>query len=261
MRACRKVVVLALLLVCVLASVASAVVLDTFTDPLPANPCLPVTALPIVFYGAFICDGSSCPPYAYSSCAWRTATQSGLTGVLSGKRRELNIYGAAWGGLMKAEVRTELGVVEVMNDGPYNHALYFLYGTRYAEPDETLALDLSGLAGFRVPVSGTVSPSEPMELLVQLWGGPGDPRPNADALVPITASGDVLVPLSAFTTRYGFSFSDVRGIEIGVGDCHDSECPEEPWPARSYTIGPITVDALPTPVAGGSWGTLKTRYR
>jgi len=240
---------------------ACALTLDAFTDALPPNPCLPVSGAPIVFQGV-VCDGAACPPDAWSSCYQNEAAQSGLGGVLFGVPRAMRVL-AGSDIAVTARVRPELGVVEVTSGGPNNHLFHVRYGTSAGNPLESLALDLTGLGAlaFRIPLTGSVSSTEPMDVVVQLWGGPGAGPPNADATVLVTASGDVVAPLSAFTTRFGFSFSDVWGIDVAVVDCNDESCPDEPYPARAYTIGPITIDAGPTATGARSWGTLKTRYR
>ena len=239
---------------------ALALTLDAFTGAFPPNPCMPNSGAPVVFVGP-MCDGVACPPDPPAGCYESLADQVGLGGVLFGVRRVASVASGAENPVA-ARVRPELGVVDVTAAGPDWHLFSSRYGTSGGIPTEALHLDLSGLGAlaFRVPFSGTVSPAEPMIIDVQLWGGAGQGGPpNAEATVTITSSGDVVIPLSAFVPLYGFSFSDVWGIDVHVADCFIEPCPNPSYPDRAYSIGPITIDTAPTPAAAPSWGTLKTR--
>jgi hypothetical protein len=236
---------------------ALAITLDAFTDAFPPIPCLPVSAQPIIFQGT-VCDGTSCPPDPWSNCWENLAQQTGLAGVLGGRREARVLAGSD----VASRVRPELGVLEVTSAGPTNHLVHLTYGTRSGDPAQSLNLDLSAAIAVRIPLHGNVAAAEPMDLFIGLWGnGSQAGPPNADVTVNVTESGDLVVPLSAFTQRFGFSFAEVWGVEVAVDDCNAESCPDEPYPARSYTLGPITIDGGVVPTAASSWGSVKIRYR
>src|SRR5688572_23079932 len=71
-----------------ISTAATATVIDSFTDPLPSNPLLPVSGQAILFLGP-VCDGASCPPASSVSNVngYDYVEQSGLPGIPAGSRR------------------------------------------------------------------------------------------------------------------------------------------------------------------------------
>jgi hypothetical protein len=49
-------------------------------------------------------------------------------------------------------------------------------------------------------------------------------------------------------------------IEVEFGDCVEDNCTVLSGP-HAYWLGPISLDALPTPETRASWGGVKSRYR
>ncbi len=263
MRPTTFALLLALLLALLVATArptpAASLLLDAMTDPLPASPCLPVSAQPVVFLGPF-CDAAACPPGEIVPFAapCNLATQDALAGVLRHRQRLAEILGnpdlAA-----SVRVRPDLACAEVGFSDPAGNESDFVY--ERAGADWNLDLATAGVTALRVPVSGDVSALRPLQVSVGLVDRAT--YLGASAVVTVTAPGDVVVPFTALAVDSGFDFSGVDVVSVGFGECLDGACPGAgTYAPRSFTVGPFSFDVdLGTPVRTHSWGSLKATYR
>lgn len=111
-----------------------------------------------------------------------------------------------------------------------------------------------GVQALRFSLTGDMSPSRPLWCSVQLRNRQQPGVHEASFLLPVTQSGDVVIPLAT----YGITQMDA--LNFAFGDCPWG-C-SAPGTPRQYSIGAISFDIPnPVPVLGASWGQLKTTYR
>jgi hypothetical protein len=240
--------------------------LDSFTDPLPQNPCLPVSGQRVVFTGLY-CDGVSCPPGSMVYCAENDVLQTGLAGALGG-RRQTGVFN--WvDETVHARIDPPTQTLLVGFEGTSESGVEVAYGTPgdpYPQPD-ALDLDLpgSGVESLRLVVGGDISPSKPLLVYVFLLSdGPVIPRPGATATRILDQPGIVTIPLADFVPDPGFTLSDVDDIQVGFSNCldFDNGCSSETvYASQQFSLGPIEFVTNPTPTQATSWGQIKAIYR
>lgn len=240
---------------------AQALTLDAFSDPLPPNPCLPLSGQPVIFTGRF-CDGDSCPPdpYVFGCDGATHADQGGLAGVLGGSRwSEVYAFAASRDYRIQGRVSPSAGRFEVSLPTSHENATVgFVYGA----PRRRWNLDLEalGIVGFRVDVEGDISPERPLWIHVRLGSAHESSGGWAALDVWLTEAGEHLFPLSSFIVRYEYDPRYIDGIEVAFGECL-GYC-DVVLPPRRYSIGAFElVEGTPTAATGRSWGDLKVRYR
>ncbi|NOT34166.1 MAG: hypothetical protein HOP12_08365 [Candidatus Eisenbacteria bacterium] len=243
---------------------ASALVLESFQTPFPANMCLPNSGAPVVFSGAY-CDGSVCPPDPVSTCGTGYfADQTAAPGVWQGAPRRAEV-GSGLGTRANAQILPGIGQLEVhhLEGGGSGsaHSLVLKYGDASAPLD--LDLQALGFTGVRMPITCESNPFYPLHVIVRLRGDLLDPGgPVARAAAYVTESRLLTLPLEAFVISNGFSFSDVHQIQINFIDgCLSIGCEPMVIPTRNYSIGSISIDSGATATSPRSWGGLKVRYR
>jgi hypothetical protein len=247
------------LLLALAAPSAFALTIDSFTNALPPNPCLPASAQEVIFQGVY-CDGTTCPPDPFAACQIIMATQAGLSGVLASATRTTRV--ATFSPNANIHGRITSSRLEVGTDEGRDHWTYLTYYGSSSDLD--LDLVAAGVASFELSIGGDPSPALPLYLKVLLvdFDGGTFPDPTAEALLTVTAPGPVSIPLSSFTLRNGIDLRHVDIIAVTAGDCPTNECAPLSGP-RSYWIGPLslpTVDA-PTRTNASTWGVIKASYR
>lgn len=255
MRPWIRILCLCLLVAAPPASAATLFVLDSMTDALPANPCLPVTHQPIVFIGS-VCDGATCPPGALvtSSCPGAQSTTQtagpGMNSAVMNRRAEVTggWQARAWIDPAQAQLHFE-------DVGASFVSLYLAYSTA------PLDLAAMGAVAMRISFQGTISPGAPLWCIAQLAANAKPGHPSARVEFPITSTGSFVLPFSAFVTSGAFDYQGVDVISFDFRDCRAVDC-HGTYPARPYSVGPISFDSeSPTAAAGRSWGSLKIVYR
>ena len=258
--------VLAAPLACI-ASAAAALTIDNFSNPLPPNPCLPHSGAAVVFAGPY-CDGASCPPDSWVTCAERSALQTRLPGVIGGRREVIVSEGTD--APLSARVDPASHSLHASFGGTYEAGLELDYGTpgAYTQDPDALNLDLValGASGFEFTLEGGFSALQPVFVVIELLAdAPTSPRPSAQATLIVTSPGPVVVTLAEFVPGPvpGFTMSDVDDIQILLSNCTnvdgcDSGASFTPFDVQ---LGPVSIASDPTPVAKTSWGRLKAIYR
>lgn len=245
---------------------AATIVLDDWSNPLAANPCLPRTAQPIVFFGRY-CDGVSCPP--------DPLVDGSVQSYFCDQQRQLNLSGVLGGDRyltlsVQAQPAVTANVAQVM---PAAHVLAFTTTIRTGanavassyfggRPNFDWHLDVSASTRFHTTILGDVSPAKPAYVVVQMFT---KKAPIADYDVvgraTVTQPGDVSIPFGAFTGSTRFRFDRVDEIDVTVMDCDQWPCAGL-LPARTMTVGPLLFDTdLATSAPRRTWGQLKAAYR
>jgi len=246
---------------------ATALTLDSFSQALPPNPCLPLSNQPVVFTGSY-CDGVACPPDPWVTCGQSEVTQFGLPGVIAGARRQVGVN--TWTDEpVHARVDLVAHRLQIAFEGVHEAIAGVSYGTPgnpYPEPGAlNLNLIALGATSVQVPLDGNLSPATPLLLLVEfLSDGDEIPRPSASATVVVQQPGIVDIPLAAFVPLLGFTMADVDDIEIWFGNCLDADngCDgDATFPPMAFSVGPIEIVTPPTASRRSSWGHLKQLYR
>lgn len=245
---------------------APALTIDGFTDPFPVNACLPNSNAPVVFTGEY-CDGASCPPDSWVTCPTRQAIQTGLSGVLGG-RRQVDLV--EWeGATLSTFVDTGSPSLRVHFDATSDAYLTLAYGTPYSTTQDPEALNLDlvalGVSAIEFTVEGG-SPTQPLLVVIELLAdAPTTPRPSAMAERVVTASGLVTVALGEFVPGSvpGFTMSDVDDIQVVLSNCtdYDEGCGGKTFAAFDVRLGPVNLVTAPTPAEPTSWGRMKATYR
>jgi len=237
---------------------ASTSVLDSFTDPFPPNPCLPVTQLPILFGGTY-CDGASCPPdlIRTSPCylgEGNSLEQAGLPGVWGDFARAIHMDGDPAGATTVARVDPVTGTLDFRHGAGTRGRLSLGYSLEYPASAD---LRVGGDERIRFALSGDPSPSRPVYLEVELYSLEAG---HASATRVFTAPGELSIALSDFDDiEPAFDLSRVYHVGLLFYNCEpcDGELPE-----RHYAIGPIHWESGgPTPTRKSSWGQVKSLYR
>ncbi len=259
--ACALALALVTLLVPPPGSSAATLYLESMNDAFEPDPCLPLTLQPVIFEGPY-CDGALCPPDPLvSGCGGSgVVTQFSLTGILqdaalSVVRQATVQQDGAWAGSASARLRPDLHLAEVSTSDPNGTSFYLRYGSG------TWDLNLVSLVAtnLRVPVLGTISPTQPLYCMVQMIDRSASFR-YASLTVVATAPETLVLPIASFFTFGGFDFTHVDDINLAFMDCQFG-CATI-IPARQYAVGPIVFDASGSTAANSvSWGRVKTIYR
>jgi hypothetical protein len=255
-------------LVVALPAEAVTIVLDPMTDPLPPNPCLPVSMQPVVFTGLF-CDGASCPPGALvgPSCwSQHTTEQISLPGVgptiarsiylSSGYAPPDEIHSG------NARINAELQRLEVV--APADGSALNISLRYNGDYGWNLSPAAMGATELRIRVDGDMSSARPLSCYVLLEDmGDGSEESNeyfATLTVEATAPGELVLPFSEFTTDPPFDLNGLDWINVSFFGC-SSVC-ESNSAMPSFTAGPIRFETgAPVAAKKRSWGQLKTGYR
>lgn len=254
-------------LACIASAPAAAVTIDNFSSPLPPNPCLPNSGAAVVFAGPY-CDGASCPPDSWVTCAETRALQTGLPGVLGGRREAVV---TEWTGApLSARVDPASHSLRASFGGTQEAWVELDYGTPFVstqDPD-ALNLDLVALAasGFEFTLDGGLSPAQPVLVVIELLADAAtSPRPSAHATVIVTSPGPVFVSLAQFVPGAvpGFTMSDVDDIQILLSNCTNylEGCGDATFTPFDVRLGQVSIASAPIPVTKTSWGRLKASYR
>lgn len=242
---------------------AFALTLDSFTDPFPANGCLPSSAQPILFIGPY-CDGAVCPPDPIAGCWENEALQSGLPGVLPG-HPGLVQRGASLSTLNEspatARVRPALGRLEMDVQEDVFHGIQLSYGG--SSMDMALDLAAAGATGLAFEVFGDPTPARPLQVSVSLATarpilGGGQVLGYANYTATLDHTGPWLFPFSAFQVSSEFSFAEVDYILIEFTG--DVITPGGGAP-HAWALGALRFESAPTASVKKSWGRLKALYR
>jgi hypothetical protein len=224
---------------------ARAVTIDAFTDPFPPHPSLPVLAAPWLFVGT-LCDGAACPPANLVSQALDTADQSGLGGVIGGKRAaQLQLY-------------QDLAVARI---DPVARRLYVHHApdgrsTFELQYGKTTYLNLDLVAAGATMIRFDLTNSSPLERRVEVGlmiaTRRGEPGEAVDTRwIPVTADGPVTFPLADFSPS--LDWTDVDTIALAVS-CYLIM-------GQDWSVGPLATESGPTPTGRTSWGRMKSLYR
>lgn len=247
---------------------AFALDLDRFTSALPPNPCLPLSAQPVVFAGTF-CDGAACPPDPWATCESAEVTQVGLAGVLAGTQRHVRLF-QLFNDANNLSVRIDPDAqrLHATFDAPTEAGLIVNYGSPYlSEPDpDALNLDLVSLGVESVcfELAGNFTPAQPLFVVVELLSDAYTyPRPSGTAQLTVSQAGAAIIPLAAFQPQLGFSPSDVDDIELWFSQCtsYETPCTGVAYDPVQFSLGPIVFHQGVVPASRTSWGRLKTIYR
>jgi hypothetical protein len=249
-------------------SAAPALTLDAFTDALPPNPCLPVTGQGVVFAGSY-CDGASCPPGLWVTCASSDVVQVGLPGVHAGTQRLVEAIQWHEDGSVNVRIDPSTQRLHGVLDLATEAGIQLGYGTPYAFTQDPDALNLDlvalGAVGIRFAVDGTMSAQQPLLVAINLLAdGPNSPRPSAWAVRLLEEPGTVLVPLTDFTPGMpSFTMADVDDIQIWISNCPEyiEGCSGSTYTPMAFTLGPVEIVSGPTPVVPRTWGSVKAGYR
>ena len=258
----RCLLALALSLTFALRSSAATIVLDTLTDPLLPNPCLPLTQPPIVFSGPF-CDGASCPPgtVLQGPCGGSNGRlgmeceQPGLASVHLGATRTISVGGGTTTGVgevgsvatgaHRVDYRCDAGVVA------WIHASY-----AWSAPVDLRA---GGSERLVFEVMGDLSPALPM--FVQVYIGDAVSDGAGKGPFEITAPGVLTLPLADFE-YYPPDFDLSQVVSIGVDLVRCFNCSGVSLDSRQFALGTIRLEGgAPTTAARRTWGRLKASYR
>ena len=250
----------------VASSVASAavIVIDPMTLEFPPNPCFPVTNPRVIAWGTY-CDAPSCPPGvpvpAPDPC--EVAMQSGFLAPLGGTSRFSAVGGSA--AASYAHVVPGGTRMECVTEGGEYSAIYVAYGDHdsYQWSTDLLAI---GVQAVRAVVSGDVTPAKPLYLEVMLSTGDVNTLHSSNSVLQIDAPGTYDFPIASFQGWPAGSpaadLHDVNLIDFLLSDCYDQGCVGSGFPARSYSLGALSIltDAT-TKSQRTSWGKLKQIYR
>jgi hypothetical protein len=251
----------------VASSVASAavIVIDPMTLEFPTNPCFPVTNPRVLAYTSY-CDAPSCPPGvpvpAPEPC---NVTDQPITLPTLGATSRRAVVGGA-SSVNTARVIPGDARMECVTEGGEYSALYVAYGDYFGR---TWSVDLPalGLQSIRTVVSGDITAEHPVYLEIMLLTDLGnDVSLLSNSWIQIDAPGTYDFPLSSFQGwPAGYPAADLHHIDLIdflLSDCYDQNCVGTDFPARSYSLGPISMitDAA-TKTQRSTWAKLKQIYR
>jgi hypothetical protein len=236
------------------ASPATATILDSFTDPFPMNPQLPVSGARVLFLGSR-CDGAACPPgtiVTNPEPADRTE-QSGLPGVLAPFRKvDFGTYfepnpGSAGtlsidpdgGGRLALESPGGPGLTVQLRYGDYEHPMNL---DLRADGSDRLEIDIPALS---VPSIGGL---QVVVILLRDTGGE-----HAGRAYMVSGPGTLVVPYSDLTGLEDFDH-DVDYFEFHFNFNH-ALSPGE------LVVGEIRTASEPSAAEASSWGRIKNAYR
>ena len=232
---------------------ATAMIIDSFTDPLPVNPLLPASGARVLFLGS-LCDGAACPPGTVVTGPEFAdhVEQGGLPGILGPFRKvTFGTYFEPNPGASGVLTIDPAGGGRLAWSGTVNPGL--AVGLKYGDESQHLNYDLraDGSDRFEIEIlSAPVSQWGVGQLILQLHpenaGHIG--APSAGAAVVIYGPGLLVIPyadlgdrLDEFEHDVAFMTFDFAGSELVVGE--------------------IRTASTPTAVEASSWGRIKSAYR
>ncbi len=238
---------------------AGVLIVDSFTEALPANPCLPSSGHPVVFQGPY-CDGTNCPPDPMAACERSFAEQSGLAGVLATARRDASVRTWTKGASSVGRIDVANHRFEVVLDESFDQWAELTYW-RYDEPRLALDFIALGIESIEFSMGGDMTSERPVHVQVLFVDAPDIGNNNVAYVTrTIIAPGPISIPLSEFTFPQDFDLHSVDIIDIEFGDCVTDNCTPLSGP-RAYWLGPISLDAAPVPATPVSWSGVKATYR
>lgn len=235
---------------------ATATILDSFTDPLPAHPSLPVSGARVLFLGSR-CDGAACPPgtiVTNPGAADRTA-QWGLPGILAPFRKvDFGTYfepnpGSAGvlsidpddGGRLALESPGGPMLTVHLNYGDFENPMNL---DLRADRSDRLELDIPALS---IPSTGA------LQVVVRLFRGTGVATEYAGRAYMVESPGTLVIPYSDLAGLEDFEH-DVESLEFHFNFNHASSPGE-------LVVGEIRTASAPTAAESSSWGRIKNAYR
>jgi len=239
------------------ASPATASIIDSFTDPLPMHPSLPVTGARVLFLGSR-CDGAECPPgtIVTNEFADIADPQSGLPGVLAPIRRlflatyfEPNPGGS---GVLTIDP-TSGGRLSLTTPGGPALAV----GLKYGDDEHPMNLDLRADGSDRLEIeilaASNTAPFYGLQVSLLLGQGmEGTPgAPWASHAAQVYGPGLLVIPYAALSGRFAEFDHDVDFLKLDVHGIRPGE----------LVLGEIRTAAGPTAAEASSWGRIKNAYR
>ena len=243
-----------------------ALTLDSYKASLPVSSCLPASGQRVIFTGQF-CDGAMCPPASLVTCGTHDVVQTGVPGVLGG-RRQTQLFNSFEATDARIDDVAHRAVVRF--NGTTESGFEIDYGTPFTnDPQDPDALNLDfvglGVTSVQLAIDGNISASRPLLLVIELLtDAVSDPRPSANVIRIVDRPGVVSIPLSDFVPSLGFTMDQVDDIQIGLSNCldHENGCPPETlFEALAFSLTPLELVTPPTAARPVSWGALKAIYR
>jgi len=236
------------------AAATTATIIDSFTDPLPANPRLPVSGRRVLFL-ASLCDGAACPPGTVAptpQCLGDTAGQTSRPGTI-GSVRETGLA-TTFEPLPDANgvLTIEGGSLSLL--APSGPALAFWL--RYGDWDQPLDLDLGVDGSDRLEIeflSASTTPSQPFRVTVTLFPSLEDNYPSASYAGTMAGPGVFAIPYGLMDGDLEEFHDDVDLIEVSVATWFPG--------SLELAIGELRTAATPIPTRTESWGRIKDAYR
>jgi hypothetical protein len=238
-------------------SSATATIIDSFTDPLPAHPSLPASGASVLFLGSR-CDGVACPPgtIVTNPGAFDGTEQSGLPGIVAPFRKAVFATyfepNPGSSGTLFIDP-TGGGSLAVETPGGPPLAVILDYGDR----DRPVNLDLRAdgsdhfeidILDLSVPQFGSVS----AHVAVGGNGGFGSGE-FAVRSYSLSGPGTLVVPYADLAGLDEFD-DHVRFFTI-------SFIVYQGGATTRLAVGEIRTASTPTAAAGTSWGRIKSAYR
>ncbi len=228
-----------------------AVVIDSFTDPLPENPLLPASAARVLFLGPR-CDGAACPPATVVQGPefYTRVDQFGLGGILGPVRA--TAFATYFEPNPGASGFLTIEGGALAGSGTDNPTL--AVGLEYGDLSSPLHFDLRSDGSDRFEIEILAAPTSPFgvgQVLVSLrpenYGQLGAPSAGGTAVV--YGPGLVVLPFASLGSRLAEFEHDVAVLAFQVSGI------------AGITIGEIRTATTPTPAAASSWGRVKAAYR
>lgn len=239
------------------ARAATATLIDSFTDPLPAHGSLPATGARILFLGSR-CDAPACPPGPTVTIPYYDVReQSGVTGIVGTVRRtSLATYFEPNPGASGVLILDPADGGRLALHAPSGPPLSAVL--KYGDGDHLLNLDLLADGSDCLEIEILESPAtvnNPLGVLVNLGQG------NEGALGGLwanhgrwlTGPGLVVIPYAQLNGRFADFAHDVDYLRF--------EFIVPPSAASDLVVGEIRTASTSTPVAPASWGRIKDAYR
>jgi hypothetical protein len=230
-------------------SSAPAVILDTFLQPLPPHPDLPVSQRTILWMGSR-CDGNACPPQLIvNHSGVDEADQSGLAGVLGGNRKTT---------LTEVSGNCNVNIIGSIGALTFNHDAGATKGILDLDYGETVNLDadltVGASTGIEIQIAGDGDDSVPVRPIlctITVTTGRGTPAETTVAAgQTLIADGIYLFPFATFA---GADFADVDRVRVRFDT-------SQQFGAIDFAVYPIRTDETPVPVRAMTWGGLKARH-
>jgi hypothetical protein len=218
--------------------------IDSFLDPFPPNPDLPVSGRTILFVGG-TCDGSACPPGTFVTHTGSDATsQTGLAGVIGGERDAEIVQTAG-----TANVVVVQGLLCHNHNSGASSEVFLDYGsTQDMNADLTIGL----ATAIEVEVTG------------DMYAGP---RPVPLTITVTSARGTGSEATASSTQSlindgvYSFAFTDFTGVDFTDVDAISLHLDASAVSAVDYCLLNFQTDGTPVAVEHIHFGHLKSLYR